>query len=83
MTEALKAEIKDQITGTRLSIMSEIKSQIRMFYISVIGMIFCLFLGFYIGVSQHDSTSKMVYHTQKKIDLILKKMNLEYKAKNG
>ena len=81
MTEELKAEIKDQITGSRLSIMSEIKTQIRMFYFSVLGMTFCLFLGFWIGTSQTDSTSKMVYHTQQKVDLILEKLNIKYKAR--
>lgn len=81
MSDEIKQEIEAQITGTRLSIMKEIKTHIKMFYFSVLGMIFCLFLGFYIGTSQNDSTSKMVYHTQKKIDLLLDKFEIKYRSK--
>lgn len=81
MSEDIKKEIETQITGTRISIMKEIKNQIKCFYISVIGMIFCLMIGFYIGSSQLASTKSMIYHTQKKIDLILNDLNLKYHSK--
>jgi len=78
MSEDIKKEIEAQVTGTRLSIMKEFKIHMRNFYISVIGMLFCLVLGFYIGTSQTDSTAKMIFHTQKKIDLIMGNLGIKY-----
>lgn len=81
MSEDIKREIENQITGTRLSIMKEITKQIKIFYISVILIIFSLVFGFYIGSSQSDSTMKMMYHTQKKVDLILNHLDIKYQPK--
>ena len=77
MSEEVANEIECQITKTRLSIMKEFKLHMRNFYISSICMLFCLVLGFHIGVSQTGNTQKTVSAMVVKIDLIIDHLGLK------
>jgi ribosomal protein S19 len=79
MSDDIRAEITKQINRTREAMNNEIRTHIRSFYISIIAMMICLVLGFYVGSEHSDSTSKMIYHTQRKVDLIIKHLGI----KNG
>lgn len=77
----IKKEIEQQVMGTMHSVRKEVKNYIVGFYISIVSMILCLVIGFYIGSSQTNSTGKMVYHTQRKVDLMMDHFGIKYNGK--